>query len=522
MINRFYIIPRIGGVAYLNMAKAACSSINIALSQMRKEEGFYPPTRPLPDGSSPIHGFHPPYAHMELFFRRWPAHFPPLPASFVKFSFVRNPYDRIYSFYTSKIVNGQSPGMYYQKFGITKDSTFAECVDILTAIDPIELEPHAAPQSMILYDGEILLADFLGKVETFEKDWPVIQDLTGYELELEHANRTRNATKALFSEEIKQRIFDYYRDDFLLFDYEKDSVSIVPSPVMGRCKRPVFTAHCLSDKKIEELRTHLAQKNREIKRIAETFSQNPDKRRIHYLKQETLFHELILKNAFHLEAIFEKNHTKYRKEIDKNRTEINEKKAQLDRISQKQVSFKREMDNNKKSLSEIINALSRLEGTFEEKKDSIELALKGFETFRTNAMNTIEGHGKSLAESLSGIRQAKNDISKINKLFRRNILISYLFSRRSFWKRFWRLLHYRGRSEIKMLRKSSFVDSAYYFTIYPDTIKDGMSAATHYVRFGAQEGRNPSNSFDTVNYLIEHPEVVHHGLNPLVHYYLHK
>ena len=118
MINQFYIIPRIGGIAYLNMAKSACGSVNIALSQMRNDDNFTPPRKKLVDGSSPIHGFDPPYAHIEYFFKRWPLNLPPLPDSFITFTFVRNPYDRILSFYRSKIVNMQSPGQYYEKLSL--------------------------------------------------------------------------------------------------------------------------------------------------------------------------------------------------------------------------------------------------------------------------------------------------------------------------------------------------------------------------------------------------------------------
>ena len=123
MIESFYIIPRIGGLAYLNNSKAACSSVLFALSQMRKRNDFEPPKDLLPDGSHPIHGYHPKYTHTEYFFRRWPSTFPPLPDSFIKFSFVRNPYARFYSFYRSKIMLGQRPGAHYERFGLKKGAS---------------------------------------------------------------------------------------------------------------------------------------------------------------------------------------------------------------------------------------------------------------------------------------------------------------------------------------------------------------------------------------------------------------
>jgi hypothetical protein len=72
------------------------------------------------------------------------------------------------------------------------------------------------------------------------------------------------------------------------------------------------------------------------------------------------------------------------------------------------------------------------------------------------------------------------------------------------------------------LRSSGLVDPHYYFTNYPDTIKGGITAADHYVCYGAQEGRNPSGNFNTLQYLTEHPGVAYDGLNPLVHFILHR
>ena len=49
-----------------------------------------------------------------------------------------------------------------------------------------------------------------------------------------------------------------------------------------------------------------------------------------------------------------------------------------------------------------------------------------------------------------------------------------------------------------------------------------MTAAEHYVRFGAEKGNNPSGQFNTVQYLAEFPDVVHEGINPLVHFILNR
>ena len=118
MLKPFYIIPRTGGLAYLNMPKSACTSILHHLVDMRADTDPAPTAGLLEDGSDAVHGFSPPYAHLEYFFGRWPLDHPPIPSSFITFTFVRNPYARFYSFYKSKIKLGQTPGSYYRKFGI--------------------------------------------------------------------------------------------------------------------------------------------------------------------------------------------------------------------------------------------------------------------------------------------------------------------------------------------------------------------------------------------------------------------
>lgn len=150
-------------------------------------------------------------------------------------------------------------------------------------------------------------------------------------------------------------------------------------------------------------------------------------------------------------------------------------------------------------------------------KSNISNDLKGF---RSNAWDYIKKLEKNMIEKNDQIDKIKSENMVLKRWLRSNILTSYLHSRKNIWKKLFRFIIYRGKSEIKMLIKAGLVDAAYYFDKYPDTIKGGMSATEHYVRYGAQEGRNPLDDFNTVQYLVEHPEVVYTGVNPLIHRYL--
>jgi glycosyltransferase involved in cell wall biosynthesis len=77
-----------------------------------------------------------------------------------------------------------------------------------------------------------------------------------------------------------------------------------------------------------------------------------------------------------------------------------------------------------------------------------------------------------------------------------------------------------AKSALAALKRSRHVHSTWYRERYPDVDALGMDPAEHYLRYGADMGRNPGKHFDTNFYLRENPEVLDSGLNPLVHYAL--
>ncbi|WP_217521773.1 hypothetical protein [Vibrio metschnikovii] len=69
-----------------------------------------------------------------------------------------------------------------------------------------------------------------------------------------------------------------------------------------------------------------------------------------------------------------------------------------------------------------------------------------------------------------------------------------------------------------LIEFSEYFDKDWYLAQYPDVIEDGLDPIEHYLRFGAQEGRNPSAEFNTLWYLKTYSDVAESGLNPLVHF----
>lgn len=75
--------------------------------------------------------------------------------------------------------------------------------------------------------------------------------------------------------------------------------------------------------------------------------------------------------------------------------------------------------------------------------------------------------------------------------------------------------------QVKLAKSTKQIHSTWYRETYPEVAELGLDPATHYLRYGAEMGRNPGKSFNTLFYLDTYPEVRKSKLNPLVHYALH-
>ncbi|HBI14264.1 MAG TPA: hypothetical protein DDY20_01895 [Desulfobulbaceae bacterium] len=492
MLQPFFIIPRIGRVAYLNNPKAACSSVLVALSQMRLGRNFQPPQELLPDGSHPIHGFHPDeHAHLVYFFGRWPLNLPPLSADLVRFTFVRNPYARFYSFYKSKILAGQAPGQYYERFGIRQGCSFDECVRIISSLDPRELEHHAAPQSMLMSDGKALHVDFVGKVEEFSRDWQVVNDLTGCNFHLDHLNRTDSAGNSVYSARNKELVYSYFRDDFLLFGYEKDSVLAAAGGGREEFDELSYAGHHLSSAAIDRIRQQLLLSNERIRILASEFAENSIKRDEFFGSGEEVFRELLLKRVA---AVDKKTDEYYREQSLSLQKSVSIISSKIDNI----LKFNKRCGEKFSEIKEEINRLSKRE---------------------EEILRRVDREREAFQKQLS---RERDEIGRTKKLLYEHALSAFKQARQNRWKRLCCLLSSPRLREARFLRESGLVDPHYYFENYPGAMKFGLTAAEHYVRLGAQQGYNPSAHFNTRKYLAEHPDVTHTGINPLVHHLLHR
>jgi GR25 family glycosyltransferase involved in LPS biosynthesis len=93
--------------------------------------------------------------------------------------------------------------------------------------------------------------------------------------------------------------------------------------------------------------------------------------------------------------------------------------------------------------------------------------------------------------------------------------ISYLKYLKAFFDKGKNLRFYYN---LIIIKRSKFFDEDYYIYNNQDVKTSGISTICHFLLYGAQEGRNPSDKFNTKFYLENYSDVLESGLNPLVHY----
>lgn len=86
------------------------------------------------------------------------------------------------------------------------------------------------------------------------------------------------------------------------------------------------------------------------------------------------------------------------------------------------------------------------------------------------------------------------------------------------WTMDWFIRRIEAKSrDARAIRDSGLFDDNFYLEINPDVAAAGVAPLTHYMEFGAAEGRAPNASFDPAFYAA-HAQGLKAGENPLLHY----
>ncbi len=202
----FYFIEERKKIAYLNNSKVACSSIKASLYSITI------------DNKIDDDGFN--KAKLSLGKR--------VPAStrfdnYFKFTFVRNPFERIFSCYFDKVLNPKKKLYFYRDylFGYIKEGeSFDSFVRKISNLPDKYSDGHFKSQYSLIHRNGKTLVDFIGKMENISEDFSHL--VNTYDLDqLPHYNKTESAQKPrsidYFSRELVDLVYQRYRNDFDLW-----------------------------------------------------------------------------------------------------------------------------------------------------------------------------------------------------------------------------------------------------------------------------------------------------------------
>lgn len=149
------------------------------------------------------------------------------------FCFVRNPYTRLLSAYLEKIVQGKYAktniliAMGENPTELTKEISFQEFIDVVCHQSISQMDPHWRMQYYQTFQDSINY-DFIGRLENFQNDCDYVFSKIRadyakyYRSERRHATRSEEFLNKFYSEDLKERVFDKYKQDFEYFGYDKN------------------------------------------------------------------------------------------------------------------------------------------------------------------------------------------------------------------------------------------------------------------------------------------------------------
>jgi len=137
-------------------------------------------------------------------------------ADYFKFTFVRNPWDRLLSCYKNKVEPRRYCG-FRQCWGMS----FTQFVEYLAEKELTKLDHHVHPQVRSLPSGVEL--DFIGRLENFDHDIYLLRERLG--VNSSRAVPRRNATRhahyrAYYTDRTKKIVAKLYKEDIERFGYE--------------------------------------------------------------------------------------------------------------------------------------------------------------------------------------------------------------------------------------------------------------------------------------------------------------
>lgn len=157
---------------------------------------------------------------------------------YLRFGFVRNPWDRLISCYRQKLLQRKRPdrkdnrplqGSRGNPDAFYLGMPFAEFIEQVHDIPDSESDPHFRSQSGIFYThdpAERCLASYIGRFESLAANFTAVMEQLGLadRISLGHRLRSRRPGKKpytdFYDERLRRLVAERFADDIRLFDYD--------------------------------------------------------------------------------------------------------------------------------------------------------------------------------------------------------------------------------------------------------------------------------------------------------------
>ncbi|MCC6680133.1 MAG: sulfotransferase family 2 domain-containing protein [Phycisphaeraceae bacterium] len=152
---------------------------------------------------------------------------------YYKFSFVRNPWDRVFSSYTFLLAGGLLPqDQRYANASVRQYSSFHDFVLNWLTPENIRKIPHFRMQLYYLVDEQHRLAmDYVGRFETLKADYAHVRQVLGFGGELTKMNVTKRKRKKYtdaYDTETIEHVARVYAEDIERLGYSYNSYDKSP------------------------------------------------------------------------------------------------------------------------------------------------------------------------------------------------------------------------------------------------------------------------------------------------------